>query len=357
MGETTMRQQFTQPLIIFPLCSLRTAGILILTGSLFLSLAFFLTVPALANQFNISGISQQLLLHLFIFSASVLSVLPILCVHQKKIIALRLNLMPSTYKLCLMILPSLFSMLWASIQGLTSDFTLKHIIFSISQSAIFMLVFSNIWLYMYRPPVLIVAELEESDLQNLGAAIRPHFLFNALNAVMGLIRIEPKRAEAILQDTAELFRSVMNQHQQRLVSLAVELETCKQYTRIEQARLEERLILNWQIDSTLLAVSLPPFCLQPLIENAIRHGIEPLLDGGTVTIKVYRKTAYLILKVSNPIKHVYLEQSKNNSQHNGMALNNIKARLRLMYDDAATFEHGIINNRYQAKIILPLEFE
>jgi two-component system sensor histidine kinase AlgZ len=353
-----MKQQLTQPLIIFPLCSLKTAGILVLTGSLFLTLAFFLTIPVSAIKFNINVnvFLQPLLLHLFIFIASVLSVLPILCFYQKKIIALNLTSMPSTYKLSLMILPSFSSMLWASIQIWNNDFTLKHIIFSASQATIFMLVFSNIWLYMYRPPLLIVAELEESDLQHLGAAIRPHFFFNALNAVMGLIRIEPKRAEAILQDTAELFRSIMNQHQQRLVSLAVELETCKQYTRIEQARLEERLILNWQIDFSLLAVSLPPFCLQPLIENAIRHGIEPLLDGGVVTIKIQRKTAYLVLKVSNPIKHSYLDQVKNNSQHNGMALNNIKARLRLMYDDAAIFEYGVVNHCYQAKIILPLEF-
>ncbi|MEY3996352.1 MAG: hypothetical protein RL344_695 [Pseudomonadota bacterium] len=351
-----MKQQLTQPLIIFPLCSLKTAGILVLTGSLFLTLAFFLTIPVSAIKFNMNVVLQQLLLQLFTFSASVLSVLPILCFYQKKIIALELTSMPSRYKLSLMILPSFSSMLWASIQIWNNDFTLNHIAFSMIQAAIFMLVFSNICLYMYRPPVLIVAELEESDLQSLGAAIRPHFFFNALNAVMGLIRIEPKRAEAILQDTAELFRSVMNQHQQRLISLAVELETCRQYTRIEQARLEERLVLNWQIDSTLLAVSLPPFCLQPLIENAIRHGIEPLIDGGTVTIKVQRKTAYLVLKVINPIKHSYLEQFKNNSQHNGVALSNIKARLHLMYDDAATFEYGVVNHCYQAKIILPLEF-
>lgn len=200
-------------------------------------------------------------------------------------------------------------------------------------------------------------ELEEAALQQLGAAIRPHFFFNALNAVMGLIRVNPRQAENVLQDTAELFRAVMNQHQQRLITLATELETCEQYVRIEQARLGNRLTLSWVIDKALLGVSVPPFSLQPLIENAIRHGIEPLAQGGKVNITVERLDEQLLLRVSNPIvSEIARYNAIKAKQHNGIALDNIAARLQLMYAQAAQFDHGVLEGRYEAQITLPLEF-
>jgi two-component system, LytTR family, sensor histidine kinase AlgZ len=200
-------------------------------------------------------------------------------------------------------------------------------------------------------------ELEEANLQHLGAAIRPHFFFNALNAVMGLIRVDPKQAESVLQDTAELFRSVMEQHDNRLVTLATELETCEQYARIEQARLAQRLTMDWQIDIALHQISVPPFSLQPLIENAIRHGIEPLAKGGKVLVQVQRSEQNVVLRVSNPIvSELERYVSTKSKQHNGIALENITARLALMYDQAAQFEHGVVEGRYEAQITLPLEF-
>ncbi len=204
----------------------------------------------------------------------------------------------------------------------------------------------------------VAPELEEANLQHLGAAIRPHFFFNALNAVMGLIRVNPKQAEAVLQDTAELFRSVMQQHEQRLVTLATELDTCQQYARIEQARLAHRLVLDWQLDEGLMAVSVPPFSLQPLIENAIRHGIEPLAKGGKVTISVQRFEQQLAMRVTNPVVSELERYSATKAaQHNGIALDNIAQRLALMYDQDAQFEHGVVEGRYEAQISLPLEFE
>ena len=204
----------------------------------------------------------------------------------------------------------------------------------------------------------VAPELEEANLQHLGAAIRPHFFFNALNAVMGLIRVNPKQAEAVLQDTAELFRSVMQQHEQRLVTLATELDTCQQYVRIEQARLAQRLLLDWQLDEALMAVSVPPFSLQPLIENAIRHGIEPLAKGGKVVISVQRFEQQLVMRVTNPVVSELERYSATKAaQHNGIALDNIAQRLTLMYDQAAQFEYGVVEGRYEAQISLPLEFE
>jgi two-component system, LytTR family, sensor histidine kinase AlgZ len=107
-----------------------------------------------------------------------------------------------------------------------------------------------------------------------------------------------------------------------------------------------------------MAVSVPPFSLQPLIENAIRHGIEPLAKGGKVTISVHRFEQQLVMRVSNPVVSELDRYSATKAaQHNGIALDNIAQRLALMYDQAAQFEHGVVEGRYEAQITLPLEFE
>ncbi len=367
----TVKQQFTQAQEGLPLCSLQTAAVLALSGNIALVLITLFALPVLQGALKHWGLNA------IWFNASVFSALPLLCYLQKTVqkktqtqTNMQTNMqtkdrymaLPS-FQTSLLVLPTLLAVLWSSLQY-WGDLTWLNINepatslgLKLLRNAVLMWVFSATWLLAYQPPSLAVAEREEADLQHLGAAIRPHFFFNALNAVMVLIRSEPKRAELVLQDTAELFRSVMMQHEQRLVTLATELETCEQYTRIEQARLANRLRLNWQVDSALLAVSVPPFSLQPLIENAIRHGIEPLLDGGEVLIAISRHEKNLVLHVSNPVITALNQyQTARNKQHNGIALENIAARLCLMYDQAASFEHGIIDSHYIAEIVLPLEF-
>jgi two-component system sensor histidine kinase AlgZ len=262
-------------------------------------------------------------------------------------------------------IPAGIAMAWALAfdyldKGTASAFVTSRgygLVFLMFKAYFFTAFLSWVYLLSHRPLSAPLPELEEANLQHLGAAIRPHFFFNALNAVMGLIRVNPKQAEAVLQDTAELFRSVMAQHESRLVTLATELETCQQYARIEQARLAQRLVLEWHIDEALLAVSVPPFSLQPLIENAIRHGIEPLAKGGKVVITAQRFEQQLVLRVTNPVVSELERYSATKAkQHNGIALNNITQRLALMYDQAAQFEHGIVEGRYEAQMNLPLEF-
>lgn len=236
------------------------------------------------------------------------------------------------------------------------------------------------WFLLHRPNAGRAHVLQEADLRTLGAAIRPHFFFNALNAVMGLIRVNPKQAEAMLQDTAELFRDVMAQDQNRLVTLQIEYDTTLRYARIEQARLAQRLTLEWQIDAALLGAVLPPFSLQLLLENAVRHGIEPLAAGGVVRMSVQREEQNLTIRVTNP---AVLNTVKRVGAHNGVALENLRQRLMLMYDHAArlecghhfgpaldpvletaektvekaTFSAASVATFYTATLTLPLEFE
>ncbi len=191
--------------------------------------------------------------------------------------------------------------------------------------------------------------IAEARLQALQARIRPHFLFNSINAVLSLIRSQPKTAETALEDMADLFRVLMAENRD-LVPLAKEIALCKQYLSIESLRMEDRLVLNWQIDSAPNDALIPPLILQPLLENAVYHGIEPIAEGGEIGISIEHKKNELIIKISNPCQ-------LKNSDHDGnkMALKNIKERLALHFDLEASVKHRTVNNQYTVTMRLPYE--
>jgi two-component system sensor histidine kinase AlgZ len=196
--------------------------------------------------------------------------------------------------------------------------------------------------YRAYSPALI-----EARLQALQARIRPHFLFNSINAVLSLIRSQPKQAETALEDMADLFRVLMADNRD-LVPLAQEIALCRQYLSLEKLRLDERLNIQWQIDNMPPDALIPPLVLQPLLENAVYHGIEPLAAGGTITIQIYTKRNEVHIVLSNPY-------NTQNIHHNGnkMALKNIKERLTLHFDLEASLSNSQSNNEYQVHITLP----
>ena len=141
--------------------------------------------------------------------------------------------------------------------------------------------------------------LSEARLQALTARIRPHFLFNSLNTVIALIRSEPRRAETALEELAELFRVLMHDHRE-LLPLADEIALCRQYLDLEKLRLGERLTVNWEIVNVPDDLKVPPLMLQPLLENAVYHGIEPLPGGGTIRIRFARVKDEVHIELVNP---------------------------------------------------------
>lgn len=141
--------------------------------------------------------------------------------------------------------------------------------------------------------------LVEARLQSLTARIRPHFLFNSLNAVISLIRSDPRRAESALEELAELFRALMLDHRQ-LIPLSDEIALCHQYLDLEKLRLGERLHVEWQEDRLPASVEVPPLMLQPLLENAVYHGIEPSAECGTICVRLLRRADELHVHLSNP---------------------------------------------------------
>jgi len=189
--------------------------------------------------------------------------------------------------------------------------------------------------------------LTEARLQALQARIRPHFLFNSINAVLSLIRSEPKRAETALEDMAELFRVLMADNRE-LTPLAREVDLCRQYLNLEQLRLGERLRVEWYVDKMPADALVPPLVLQPLLENAVYHGIEPVSEPGVVSINVYRKGGEVHAVLRNPYK-----PDGDHHAGNKMAMNNIRERLQLHFDAEASLRTSVENHAYQVHIVLP----
>lgn len=189
--------------------------------------------------------------------------------------------------------------------------------------------------------------LSEARLQALQARIRPHFLFNSINAVLSLIRSDPRRAETALEDMADLFRVLMADNRQ-LVRLEQEVALCRQYLGLEQLRLGERLQVTWHIEKMPQDALIPPLVLQPLLENAVYHGIEPSSEAGEISVNIYssRKQVHLVLR--NPYR--------NEGGHHGgnkMALGNIRERLALHFDAEASLATKVSDSSYQVHIVIP----
>jgi len=190
--------------------------------------------------------------------------------------------------------------------------------------------------------------LAEARLQALQARIRPHFLFNSLNAVLGLVRRDPKRAEQTLEDLSDLFRALMSDGRS-LVRLADEIALIERYAAIEQLRLGERLRMSWDLDNAPVDAMLPPLVLQPLVENAIYHGVEPGTGVGDVLVRVVRRGDRVLATIENP----WHAADAGGRAGNHMALDNIRERLMLFFDDEARLESRVDGQRYRVEIEIP----
>ncbi len=189
--------------------------------------------------------------------------------------------------------------------------------------------------------------LAEARLQALQARIRPHFLFNSMNAVLSLVRQEPRRAEAALEDLAGLFRALMADNRE-LTPITQEIELCRQYLDLEQLRLGDRLRVEWHTENLPQDALIPPLALQPLLENAVYHGIEPSEVPGTISIKVYVAHDRLHAVLRNPYR-----ATGNHHVGNKMALANIRERLQLHFDVAAELTTKVGDDTYEVRMTMP----
>ncbi|TCS97102.1 two-component system sensor histidine kinase AlgZ [Tepidimonas ignava] len=189
----------------------------------------------------------------------------------------------------------------------------------------------------------------EARLQALQARMRPHFLFNSLNSVLALLRREPARAEALLEDLAELYRALLAEPR-ALVPLRDEVALARTYLAVEQVRLGARLRQAWHVDTAPLDALVPALTLQPLVENAIRHGVEPRPEGACVTVEAFRDDDHLVLFVRNPTP-----PPQATTRGHGLALANLRERLALLYQGRARLRTYASEGEFVAQVRLPLK--
>ena len=193
-----------------------------------------------------------------------------------------------------------------------------------------------------RAPADTAARLHE-----LQSRIRPHFLFNTLNSAIALVRAEPARAEALLEDLSDLFRHALKDAGDS-VTLGEELSLAQRYLAIEQVRFGQRLQVEWDLDPKADGARLPPLILQPLVENAVRHGVEPSPEGAAVRISTRCKGSVAVIKVTNSVP------AGLGTRGHGLALNNVRERLALLHDVQGQFQSGRKGSVYQVRMEVPL---
>lgn len=186
-----------------------------------------------------------------------------------------------------------------------------------------------------------------AQLVELQSRIRPHFLFNTLNSAIALVQVDPTRAESVLEDLAELFRVALADSSAS-VRLGEEVDLARRYLAIEQIRFGRRLRVNWQLDPEADAARVPPLLLQPLVENAVRHGVEPNDDGGELEVSTMRRGAEVEIRIVNTVG------APSRIAGHGLALRNVRQRLKLMHDVAARFELEATERRFALRILVPL---
>jgi two-component system sensor histidine kinase AlgZ len=184
-------------------------------------------------------------------------------------------------------------------------------------------------------------------LAELQSRIRPHFLFNTLNSAIALVRAEPAKAEALLEDLSDLFREALKDSGEP-VRLVQEIELAKRYLAIEKVRFGERLRVQWALDPEADDALLPPLLLQPLVENAVRHGVEPSDKGADVRISTQRRGSMVVIKVTNTVPNGQGEQG------HGLALRNVRERLNLLHDVQSQFRSALKDGVYQVRMEVPL---
>jgi len=183
-------------------------------------------------------------------------------------------------------------------------------------------------------------------LVELQSRIRPHFLFNTLNTAIALVRVDPARAEEVLEDLAEVFRVALMESGEA-VTLEQEIDLARRYLAIEQIRFGERLRVSWVLDPAAGLARVPPLLLQPLVENAVRHGVEPNEAGGDLLVKTEQRGGEVFLSIVNSVSGLA------STPGHGMALRNVRERLHLMHDVAARFEARRQGDEFHVHLVIP----
>ena len=193
---------------------------------------------------------------------------------------------------------------------------------------------------------------QDAELKALRAQLNPHFLFNALNSISALTSADAARARDMCVKLSDFLRRSLGLGERTSVALAEELELCRGYLAIEQVRFGRRLRLDWQVAAEAEKALLPPLLLQPLVENAIKHGISPLPEGGEVKLEALLDGGLVRIHLENPV-----DPDAPRTQGLGLGLRQVRQRLLGRFGEAASFDAGVTEGRHTVRLAFPLQTE
>ena len=205
------------------------------------------------------------------------------------------------------------------------------------------------YMYLQRQLQLRIEAENQAQIQALQARIRPHFLFNSMNTIAALTHVDAALAEKAVLDLSQIYRASLKADD-NMTTLADEIELTRHYLEVEKLRLHDRLTVDWQVDEAALGIQLPSLMIQPLVENAVYHGIEPLANGGTITILVQLQDRLHIV-ITNPLPS---KDDITQQQGNRMALTNICQRLNIAYGKQASLNSTQDETEYRVTIDIPM---
>lgn len=194
----------------------------------------------------------------------------------------------------------------------------------------------------------MLASQNEIELTNLKSQLNPHFMFNALNSIRALVDEDPAQAKNAITQLSAMLRGALQTGKRQLISLDEELNLVKSYLAIETIRFEERLTVKFNIAEESLSYNIPPLMIQTLVENAVKHGISSLTEGGVVEIKTELKEGQLLISVKNSGKY-----SPGGSGSTGIGLKNTRRRLGLLYGKEGEINISTENQEVTTTILIP----
>lgn len=311
-------------------------------------LAFTLTLSNPNTHAQADWWSQLSLVSLFI-QWVVLSSALVLCMGRRWLNLLNNRKAAAVAYVLLLIITGLASEIAYRIIPIESNSThLEFILRNLTVSGIISALTLRYFYVQYRMKQTIESEAR-ARIQALQARIRPHFLFNSMNTIASLTRTQPALAEEVVEDLAELFRMTLADTREQ-ITLKEELDLCQRYLHIEKLRLGERLKVTWNMQNLADDTPLPALIVQPLLENAIYHGIEPLPEGGAVYIIGWQDDGIINITVNNPMPP---QHPNNHRAGHGMALENIRERLAVHYGEQGELLLERSDTEYQVRIAFP----
>jgi len=326
----TSKEEISARCFLPNFCGLRMVFVVIMIAQLFAFLVVLIPqTTAVASKWQDLGLISLYVQWCALASSAGLCLLrPFICHYSQRTVAL------ISYLVVLLVVFAVSELAYWYVYPLASA-KLGHWPFVFKNIGIAIILTGPILRYFYvqhqwRAKVRAEAE---ARLQSLQSRIRPHFFFNSMNTIASLTRTNADQAEAAVHDLADLFRASLRDARQ-FHSFRDELDLCERYLDIEKLRLGERLKLEWQTSDIPFDSYVPPLIIQPLLENAIYHGIEPRTEGGTIKIHGKKENNQIMLTIENPIP-ISRDEAKSG---NRIAQENIRARLATMFGDRGKME-------------------